>query len=76
MKAFFEAIGYLFTDILFLPLTFFRSLELENWWLDNVITWIFILTSFVATVYWLKQLTIFKKNGEENQDTTAHSFLS
>lgn len=76
MKAFFEAIGYLFTDILFLPLTFFRSLELENWWLANVITWIFILTSFVATVYWLKQLTIFKKNGEENQDTTAHSFLS
>lgn len=76
MKAFFEAIGYLFTDILFLPLNFFRSLELENWWLANVITWIFILTSFVATVYWLKQLTIFKKNGEENQDTTAHSFLS
>jgi len=76
MKAFFEAIGYLFTDILFLPLNFFRSLELENWWLANIITWIFILICIVANLYWLKQLTIFKQNKEDEQDTTAHSFLS
>jgi hypothetical protein len=76
MKAFFEAIGYLFTDILFLPLNFFRSLELDNWWLANIITWIFILICCAATMYWLKQLTIFKQNKEDDQDTTAHSFLS
>jgi hypothetical protein len=76
MKAFFEAIGYLFTDILFLPLNFFRSLELDNWWVANIITWIFILTCCAATLYWLKQLTIFKQNKEDDQDTTAHSFLS
>ncbi|MFD2602361.1 MULTISPECIES: DUF6341 family protein [Flavobacterium] len=76
MKAFFEAIGYLFTDILFLPLNFFRSLELENWWLANIVTWIFIIICCVATAYWLKQLTIFKQNNEDDQDTTAHSFLS
>ena len=76
MKAFFEAIGYLFTDILFLPLNFFRSLELENWWLANTVTWIFIIICCVATSYWLKQLTIFKQNKEDEQDTTAHSFLS
>lgn len=76
MKAFFEAIGYLFTDILFLPLNFFRSLELENWWLANIVTWIFIIICCVATSYWLKQLTIFKQNKEDDQDTTAHSFLS
>lgn len=76
MKAFFEAIGYLFTDILFLPLNFFRSLELENWWLANIVTWIFIIICCVATAYWLKQLTIFKQNNDDDQDTTAHSFLS
>jgi hypothetical protein len=76
MKAFFEAIGYLFTDILFLPLNLFRSLELENWWLANIVTWIFILICCAATMYWLKQLTIFKQNKEDEQDTTAHSFLS
>lgn len=76
MKAFFEAIGYLFTDILFIPLNFFRSLELENWWLANIITWVFILICIGANMYWLKQLKIFKQNNEDNQDTTAHSFLS
>ena len=76
MKAFFEALGYLFTDILFLPLNFLRSLELDNWWLANIVTWIFILTCCAATMYWLKQLTIFKQNKDDDQDTTAHSFLS
>jgi len=26
-------------------------------------------------VYWIKQLQLHKDNGEESQDTTAHSFL-
>lgn len=76
MKTFFEGLGYLFTDILFLPLNFIRSLELENWWLANTITWIFIITACVANMYWLKQLSIFKQNKDDDQDTTAHSFLS
>lgn len=76
MKTFFEAIGYLFTEILFIPLTFFRNLELENWWLANIITWVFILICCAATAYWLKQLKIFKANNDDDQDTTAHSFLS
>jgi hypothetical protein len=29
----------------------------------------------VAMGYWIKQLKIFEDNNEENQDTTAHSFL-
>jgi uncharacterized membrane protein len=76
MKAFFEAIGYLFTDILFLPLNFLRGLELQNWWLANTITWVFILICIAANMYWLKQLKIFKQNNDDDQDTTAHSFLS
>jgi hypothetical protein len=76
MRTFFEGLGYLFSDILFIPLDFFRKLELKNWWAANTITWIFIIICIAAFVYWMKQLKIFKDNGEDNQDTTAHSFLS
>ncbi len=75
MKSFLEGIQYLFEEILFLPMDFFRKLELENWWTANLINWIFTIICCVAMVYWLKQLQIFKKNNEDNQDTTAHSFL-
>lgn len=76
MKGFFEALGSLFTDFLFLPLDFLRKLELESWWAANTITWIFIIICCAAFAYWMKQLRIFKENNEDNQDTTAHSFLS
>ncbi|RYD84958.1 MAG: uracil phosphoribosyltransferase [Sphingobacteriales bacterium] len=76
MTTFFEAIGWLFTNVLFIPLDFFRKLELDNWWLANILTWIFILIACAAFVYWMKQLAIFKANNDDDQDTTAHSFLS
>ncbi|MEL1246011.1 uracil phosphoribosyltransferase [Flavobacterium sp. DGU11] len=76
MKTFFEALGSLFTDFLFVPMHFFRALELKNWWIANIMTWIFILICCAATWYWLKQLSIFKQNNDDDQDTTAHSFLS
>jgi len=75
MKALFEGIEYLFVEILFLPLDFLRSLELENWWAANAINWVFMIICAAAMVYWIKQLQIFNDRGEENQDTTAHSFL-
>jgi hypothetical protein len=75
MKAFFEAIQYLFVNILFAPLDFLRSLELSSWVGANTINWIFMIICTVAIVYWIKQLRIFDAAGTENQDTTAHSFL-
>lgn len=76
MREFFEAIGWFFEEILFWPMDLLRALELESWWLANLITWIFIIISIVATWYWLKQMKMFKDNNEDEQDTTAHSFLS
>jgi hypothetical protein len=76
MRSIFEALDYLFVEILFAPLDLFRSLELTNWWIGNIITWIFIIVCCVATWYWIKQLQIYKDNNEDEQDTTAHSFLS
>ncbi len=54
----------------------FASLELKNWWIGNIVTWIFIIICCVATWYWIQQLRIFKANNDDDQDTTAHSFLS
>ena len=75
MKTFFEAIEFLFVKILFLPMDMFRSLEINHWWSANIVNWVFIIICIGANVYWMKQLKIFKTTGEDEQDTTAHSFL-
>lgn len=75
MKSLFEAIEYLFVEILFAPLDAIRALELQSWWGANTINFIFMIICTAALVYWVKQLKLHKDNNEENQDTTAHSFL-
>lgn len=75
MKTFFEGIETLFVDILFAPLDMLRKLELSTWTGANIINWLFMLICVVAMVYWIKQLKLFEDRNEENQDTTAHSFL-
>ncbi|HAT77473.1 MAG TPA: uracil phosphoribosyltransferase [Flavobacterium sp.] len=75
MKAFFEGIQWLFETIFFALHDYLRQLELVCWSGANTINWIFMIICSVAIVYWCKQLVLHDKNGEENQDTTAHSFL-
>lgn len=75
MKAFFEAIAFLFEEILFLPLEALRTLELSSWFLANIINWGFLIVGMVAGVYWVLQLKKFNDNGEEDKDPSAHSFL-
>ena len=75
MKSFFEGIGSLFTDYLFVPFHWLREMELTNWWAANTLNWIFIIICTAAMVYWVKQLNAHKANNEDIQDTTAHSFL-
>ncbi|MGX7667834.1 DUF6341 family protein [Flavobacterium pedocola] len=75
MKAFFEGIQYLFVDILFKPMDWMREAELSNWWTANVVNWIFIVVCCYWTWYWTKELKLFKDRGQDEQDTTAHSFL-
>lgn len=75
MKDFFYAIQDLFVDVLFVPFDALRALELENWWLANIMSWIFIVIGVVAFVYWMLQLKSFNDNNEEDKSVTAHSFL-
>ena len=75
MKNFFEGIAWLFEEILFLPYAVLRQLEQTNWTLANSVNWIFLIVGFSAMVYWVLQLNLFEKNGEEDKDPSAHSFL-
>lgn len=79
MRAFFEGIQTLFVDFLFKPLDWMRAEEINGywgWWIANIFSWTAIAICAYYIVYWCKQLKIHQDNNEENQDTTAHSFLS
>ena len=75
MKAFFEGIAWLFEEILFMPFELLRQIELNSWTVANVINWTFLLVGVAAMRYWIKQLNLFDKKGEEDKDPSAHSFL-
>lgn len=74
-KSIFEGIQTLFVDGLLLPLDFLRKLELTSWFGANLINWIFMFICIAYLVHVHKQILIYKKSGEDEQDTTAHSFL-
>lgn len=75
MEDFFTGIQWLFENIFFAPYNALASLELENWWAANIMSWLFLIVLFVAFFYWMKQLRIFKDNNEERTDVSAHDFL-
>ncbi|MEZ4801595.1 MAG: uracil phosphoribosyltransferase [Gelidibacter sp.] len=75
MKDFFYGIQDLFVNYLFWPLDKLRSIQLENWWLANIMSWIFIVVGIVAFVYWMLQLKGYNDNNEEDKSITSHSYL-
>jgi len=75
MKDFFYAIQDLFVNVLFAPFDALRSLELENWWSANFMSWFFIIIGSVAFVYWMGQLKKFNANNEEDKSISSHSYL-
>lgn len=75
MRSFFGAIQWLFEEVFFALHDFFRFLELENWWAANIVNWVLWGIICYYIWYWTGQLKIFKDNNEDEQDTTAHSFL-
>jgi hypothetical protein len=75
MKAIFEAIAFLFEEILFIPLNMLRELGASNWFAANAFNWLFLMIGFAGLFYWLRQLKKFNDNNEEDFDSTSHSFL-
>lgn len=75
MKEFFNAIQDLFESVLFVPFNVLRETELENWWIANFVTWIFLAILVVFFTYWMLQLKTFSDNGEEDKSISSHSYL-
>lgn len=75
MKDFFYAIQDLFVNFFFKPFDWLRAIELENWWLSNIFSWMFIIIGLVAFIYWMGQLKKFNDNNEEDKSVTSHSYL-
>tara|TARA_B100000989_G_scaffold16638_1_gene11012 strand:- start:1152 stop:1382 length:231 start_codon:yes stop_codon:yes gene_type:complete len=73
-KDLFEAIEFIFVEILFIPFDFIR-LEITNWFIQNGINFIFMAIISAALVYWTLELIKYDKKGDEKKDVSAHSFL-
>ncbi|REE83434.1 hypothetical protein BX611_0725 [Lutibacter oceani] len=59
----FKAIGDFFTNVLFSPYNEIRAMD--NWWLQNTVSWIFIIITFIAFFYWIGEIRKYKKAGNE-----------
>ncbi len=74
MKEFFEAIEFLFVEILFFPFDFIR-LDITSWIFQNAINFSFIFIISAALVYWTLELVKYDKKEGKETEVTAHSFL-
>jgi hypothetical protein len=54
-KDLFEAIEYLFVEILFIPFDFIR-LDISNWFIQNAINFSLMIVISAALVYWTLEL--------------------
>jgi hypothetical protein len=75
MKAVFEAIAYLFEEVLFIPLNMLRELGASNCFAANAFNRIFLMSGFAGLYYRLRQVKKFNDNNEEDFDSTSLSFL-
>ncbi len=75
MKDFFYAIQDLFVDILFAPFDALRAIELDNWWLSNIMSWLFFAAFIVSFMFWMKRLKSANDNNEEDKSISSHSYL-
>ncbi|HEY9170478.1 MAG TPA: hypothetical protein VIN72_13370 [Lutibacter sp.] len=55
----FKAIGDFCQNVLFVP--YDRIWSIHNWWIQNTVSWFFIIILFIALFYWLGQLRKYKK---------------
>ena len=70
----FEAIEFLFVEILFVPFDFIR-LDVSSWLIQNIVNFSFMIVIASALTYWTLELVKYDKKGDEKKDVTAHSFL-
>ena len=59
----FRAIGDFFTNVLFTPFQTIR--DMDNWWVQNSVNWIFVVITSIAFLYWIGEMRKYKKAGED-----------
>ena len=59
----FRTIGDFFTNVLFVPFNEIR--DMDNWWVQNGINWLFVIITTVAFLYWMGELRKFQKSENE-----------
>ena len=75
MKDIFYTIENLFVNYFFIPFDALREIGDYNWWLSNIMVWIFLAIGSTAFCYWMIQLKKFDENNEEDKTITAHDYL-
>ena len=75
MKDIFYTIENLFVNYFFIPFDALREIGDYNWWLSNIMVWIFLAVGSTAFCYWMIQLKKFDENNEEDKTITAHDYL-
>ncbi len=63
---FWDGVSSLFEDYLFIPFNALAKLEIENWWLANIMSWFFIIIAASAFIYWV----LFLKKADESTELT------
>lgn len=66
----FKWIGYLFTEILFIPFNTLRlgvAKQTAGWWTSNAINWFFLAVLIVLLWYWMKESKRFINEGTEDR---------
>ncbi len=60
-----EGIASVFENTLIVPYKAIANLELESWWLANLVSWVFLIIGAVAFIYWLRKLVDFNESTEK-----------
>lgn len=59
----FKVIGDFFSSVLFAPFQEIRFMD--NWWVQNMISWIFISAALIGFLFWLGKLNKYQKKENE-----------
>ncbi|MEH6764201.1 MAG: uracil phosphoribosyltransferase [Aequorivita antarctica] len=63
-KGFWEGIASLFENVLFIPYNGLAKVELDSWWLANIVSWTLLLIGAIAFTYWMFKLKSFNESTE------------
>ena len=59
VKDFFNSVAWLFQEVFFLPFDLLRTIQLDSWFLANIVSWFFIAIGIAGATYWIKKLKEF-----------------